>query len=113
MGSLLFRTAAMSIFLFFTTSIKAQITITEYFIMKRNFSLDLNNSAVVKTLYIKGVLDIQWDISRRELAVTYNPKLVTIAEAVRHILNKTYSSVPLKLNGGKLPPNLDTLPRND
>lgn len=83
------RLAFIGCFWLGTSTAKAQLVITEYFIMSKTFKIDLSSSTAEKKYYLKGVLDITWNDSRLELAVTYDPKKVTIYKAMQHILSQT------------------------
>jgi hypothetical protein len=63
----------------------AQMTITEYFPLRNGFNVDLNDVKTAKTIFTKGVLDLEWDADNRTLAVAYNPKETDINAIVKNI----------------------------
>jgi hypothetical protein len=93
MISQLKRTLLCSVLLVGTFSVKAQLNITEYFQMSKAFQIDLQSRSFEKTIYTRGILNIDWKASSRILAVTYDPRQTTINDAMRHILTQTGGNV--------------------
>jgi hypothetical protein len=93
MISQLKRTLLSSALLIATLSAKAQVNITEYFQMSKAFQIDLQSRSSEKTIYTKGILNIDWKADRRILAVTYDPRQTTINDAMRHILAQTGGNI--------------------
>ena len=71
--------------LFMATTAKAQMVITEYFDIKEAVKVDLSDKKVQKSLYAKGILDIDWDATRRVLAIAYDPQQANMAETTHKI----------------------------
>jgi hypothetical protein len=53
--------------------------------MKEPFKIDLNDKKVQKAVYVKGVLDLDWNDAKRTLSVSYDPKLANAQDIVRNI----------------------------
>jgi hypothetical protein len=96
------RTLAVGACLLAAVVAKAQANITEYFDMKEPFALDLSDKRVVKAVYTKGVLDIDWNSDKRVLAVTYDPKQTRVEYAMKAILDFANSELQTaNANGAK------------
>jgi hypothetical protein len=101
MSSIL-RTLTAGAFLLCAVAAQAQANITEYFDMKEPFKLDLSDKRVVKSVYTKGVLDIDWNEDKRVLAVTYDPKQTRVEYAMKAILDFSNSEIQTaNANGAK------------
>jgi hypothetical protein len=85
MKNFFFNTIAIVVLVLASVSLKAQPVITEYFAMKEPFKIDFSTKSVQKAVYTKGVLDLDWDESKRVLAVSYDPKLARVEDIVRNI----------------------------
>ena len=72
-------------FLAATQTIKAQSVITEYLDVKKTFSINLNDKKILITIYTKGVIDVDWNETKRILAISYDPKQTTIESIVTTI----------------------------
>ena len=72
-------------FLVATQTIKAQSVITEYLDVKKSFSIDLNDKKSQTAIYTKGVIDVNWNETKRILAISYDPKQTTIETVVATI----------------------------
>ena len=72
------RIIGVSILLFTATFVKGQAVITEYFYPSETFKLNLNERKTIKAVYVKGVLDIDWNAEKRTLAISYDPKMTDI-----------------------------------
>ncbi len=64
---------------------EAQPVVTEYFVMKQGFKIDLTDKKVQKTIYIKGVLDVVYSTSNLTLSITYDPHTTTAIDAMKAI----------------------------
>jgi copper chaperone CopZ len=64
---------------------KAQMTVVEYFDIKSDFKVDLKDKKNVKSIYTKGVLEVQYNPDKRILSVAYDPKEANIEVIVRNI----------------------------
>ena len=85
MKKFLIRSLSIGCLLFTLNFCQAQPVITEYFVMKEAFKIDLNDKKVQKTIYAKGILDIVWNATSLILAVTYDPKVTDSKEILRSI----------------------------
>jgi hypothetical protein len=85
MRPLFIRSLATFSLLFTAQFAKAQMTITEYFPLRSEFNVDLKDAKIAKTIFTKGVLDVEWDIDNRTLAIAYNPKETDIKAIARNI----------------------------
>jgi hypothetical protein len=81
----LFRSLCLGCCLFVLNFGKAQPVITEYFAMKENVKIDLNDKKIQKSISAKGILDVAWNSSNSVLAVTYDPKLTESKEVMKNI----------------------------
>ncbi len=75
----------------------AQMTIIEYFPLKSAFNVNLKDVKTAKTIFTKGVLDVELDADNRTLAIAYNPKETDIDAIVKSI-NKCAGEAILTLN---------------
>lgn len=73
------------LFLIATQTVKAQSVITEYLDVKKTFSINLNDKKTISSIYTKGVIDVEWNESKRVLAVSYDPKQAKIETIVSTI----------------------------
>ena len=93
------------LFLGATTTLKAQATITEYFVMKTYFPLDVKDRRVQKIMSSKGLLDIDWNENKRTLAISYPmgklEKLDDVLEALKKVVQ---NPLPPSANEVKVPP---------
>lgn len=64
---------------------KAQPVITEYFAMRENVKIDLNDKKIQKSINAKGILDVAWNSSNSVLSVTYDPKLTESREVLKNV----------------------------
>lgn len=93
------------LFLGTTTTLKAQATITEYFAMKGDFSLDVKDSRVQKIMSTKGLLDIDWSYNKRTLAISYPlGKLEKLDDVVEALKKVAQTPLPPSANEVKVPP---------
>ena len=76
-----------------SVSLKAQPVVTEYFAMKEPFKIDLADKKIQKAVYVKGVLDLDWNDTKHTLAVTYDPKLARVEDIVKNIKNVANGTV--------------------
>lgn len=72
-------------FLAATQTINAQSVITEYLDVKKSFNIDLKDKKNLTTIYTKGVFDVDWNETKRILAISYDPKQTTIESIVATI----------------------------
>lgn len=72
-------------FLMTTQTIKAQSVITEYLEVKKSFTLDLSDKKNQTAIYTKGVMDVDWNETKRILAISYDPKQTKIETIVATI----------------------------
>jgi copper chaperone CopZ len=93
MKRIIMRTGAVLSLTFITQLAHAQMTITEYFPLKNEFKVDLNNVKNAKTIFTKGVLDVEWNPDKRTLAIAYDPKQTDIKAIVKNINNCAGESV--------------------
>jgi hypothetical protein len=87
------RTLVLGAFTLMAFAANAQINITEYFVMSKTFNLDLSNRTAEKSVYTKGILNIDYRPDNHNLAITYDPRQISINDAMRHILNQTGGEV--------------------
>jgi hypothetical protein len=80
------RLALAALFLIMAQFASAQAVITEYFDVKQGVTLDINDKKVAKSLYTPGVLDIYWNVEKRVLEISYDPKVTQISKIMEHIL---------------------------
>jgi hypothetical protein len=66
-------------------SVHAQAVITEYFDVKETLKVDLGDKKTAKTMYSKGVLDIDWNSDKRVLAISYDPKVTKIEDIMLNL----------------------------
>jgi hypothetical protein len=78
----------------------AQMTITEYFDVKDEFTLDLKAPKNVKTIFTKGVLDVRYNADKRVLEIAYDPRQADIAFVVKNI-NSCVKEPILSASNGK------------
>jgi copper chaperone CopZ len=79
------RFVAIISLVFMSQLAHAQMTIIQYFEIKDDFKLDLTNKKNLKTIFTKGVLDVEYNPDKRVLAVSYDPKEADIALIIKHI----------------------------
>ena len=101
MKAVILRTLAVCLFVLSTQFIHAQAVITEYFDVKESFRLDLQDKKISKAVYIKGVLDIDWNSDKRVLAISYDPKITSVTEVMTNIGNQTGQTVMSANNADK------------
>jgi hypothetical protein len=97
MTRLFIRSMATFSLVFIAHLANAQMTITEYFPLKSVFDVDLKDIKIAKTIFTKGVLDVEWDADNRTLAIAYNPKETDI-KAIAKNINKCAGETILTLN---------------
>lgn len=85
MKKFLFRSVYTGCFLFALNFGHAQPVVTEYFVMKTGFKIDLTDKKIQKTVYSKGVIDIVWSTSNMTLSITYDPKLTDGKDILKSI----------------------------
>jgi hypothetical protein len=66
-------------------SVHAQAVITEYFEVKETLKIDLSDKKTTKSMYSKGVLDIDWNSDKRVLSISYDPKMTKIEDVMLNI----------------------------
>lgn len=79
------RLLAICSFMLISQLTHAQMTIIEYFDIKDAFKLDLKAPKNIKTIYTKGVLDVEYNPNKRILSVAYDPKQADIAVIIKNI----------------------------
>jgi hypothetical protein len=93
MKALFLRFVLALILLMALQTVNAQSVITEYFDMKSDIKINLNDKNVTKTLYSKGVLDIDWDSEKHVLAISYDPKQTKIQDIMFNVNNATEQGI--------------------
>jgi hypothetical protein len=83
------RLALAILFLITAQLAPAQAVITEYFDVKQGINLDFNDKKLVKFIYTAGVLDIDWNVDKRVLSISYDPKVTNITKIMENINNAT------------------------
>jgi hypothetical protein len=91
MKKFLFNTLAIVALVLVSVSLKAQPTITEYIAMKEPLKIDLSDKKIQKAMNAKGVLDLEWNEGKRTLAISYDPKMTNIQDAL-HYVKETFSN---------------------
>jgi hypothetical protein len=94
MKPFLYRSLCLGCFLFAINFCNAQPVVTEYFVMKTGFKIDLTDRKVQKSVYVKGVLDIVWSTSDSNLSITYDPKVTDTKEVMRSIQDFVNTTIP-------------------
>jgi hypothetical protein len=79
------RLALAVLFLILTQFVQAQAVITEYFDVKQGITLDITDKRVAKSIYTAGVLDIDWNVEKRVLAISYDLKVTHISKIMENI----------------------------
>jgi hypothetical protein len=95
------RSAMAVIFMIAAHSVKAQAVITEYFDLKEGLKIDLNDKKAAKSIYSKGVLDIDWNGDKHILAISYDPKQAKIEDIMSNISIVTGQNLSAALNSSK------------
>ncbi len=95
------RFSAAIILLIASNTVKAQAVITEYFDVKESLKIDLNDKRTAKAVYIKGVLDIDWNGDKRILAISYDPKQTKIEDIMSNISLVTGQNLSAGLSSKK------------
>ena len=85
MKKFLCRSLCLGYFLCALNFCYAQPVVTEYFVMKEGFKIDLSDKKIQKSIYTKGVLDIIWSSSNLTLSISYDPKLTDAKEILKSI----------------------------
>ncbi len=85
MKATILRSALAVIFMIATQALQAQAVITEYFDVKEAIKIDMSDKKVTKTMYTKGVLDIDWNSDKRVLAISYDPKQTKIEDIMSNL----------------------------
>jgi hypothetical protein len=85
MKRLISRSIATFCLAFMSHLANAQMTITEYLPVPTDFYVDLKDAKIIKILYTKGVLDVNWDADNRQLEVAYNPKQTDIEVIINNV----------------------------
>jgi hypothetical protein len=105
MKATILRSALAVIFMIATQALQAQAVITEYFDVKEVVKLDLSDKKATKPMYLKGVLDIDWNGDKHILAISYDPKQTKIEDIMANInkvsglnLDQAVASNPKKRN---------------
>jgi hypothetical protein len=81
------RFAVVVSFLFTAQIVNAQAVITEYFNIKESVTFDFNDRKAIKSIYTKGVLDVEWNGDKRVLAISYDPKQTKISNIMENFGN--------------------------
>jgi hypothetical protein len=87
MKAKILRFAVVVLFSITTQIVNAQAVITEYFDIKEGISFDFNDKKAIKSIYTKGVLDIEWNGEKRILAISYDPKQTKIGNVIENFSN--------------------------
>jgi hypothetical protein len=85
MKATILRSVLAVILMIATQSLKAQAVITEYFDIKEAVKIDMSDKKATKTMYSKGVLDIDWNSDKRVLAISYDPKQTKIEDIMSNL----------------------------
>ena len=101
MKAVFIRFATAAFLLIASNTVKAQAVITEYFDVKETLKLDLNDKKSAKSVYTKGVLDIDWNGDKRVLAISYDPKQTKIEDIMSNISAVTGQNLSASLNSKK------------
>jgi hypothetical protein len=89
MNHLIRRSLCLCCFILAAHFCWAQPVVTEYYVMKSGFKIDLTDKKIQKTVYVKGVVDIVWSTSNSTLSITYDPHLTSGADVMKAIQDVT------------------------
>jgi hypothetical protein len=85
MKATILRFSMAVILLMALQTVKAQGVITEYFDVKDGVQINFKDKNLVKALYSKGVLDIDWSGDKRVLTISYDPKQTKMEDIMENI----------------------------